>query len=286
MAGKLSKAMQGEILPIYVAVALIFFGRGQDDFTLPLYARTFGASYIVVGMVSGMLGLTRLFIDLPSGVLTDRIGRIIPLIVGASLYVLAGIMGVISLSIWFLAIAQVFEGIATSLFMTASKAIVLDKAPYKKMGRHMSYLSIAMGAGGIVAPAIAAVLIGAFGYRGPYLLYFGLSFLGTIIILVWLRLSRNRQESSAPATTVIAEGKSTGRERISLLITLKNSKLLVVALIEFTVIVTGQIKGLTVTLWGNETLGIDVVRLGLLSSASSIIGIITTVAGGSHLGYV
>ena len=55
------------------------FGFGVVQPFLPLYARELGASETVVGLVVSSYFITRLFIELPSGMISDRVGRRIPL---------------------------------------------------------------------------------------------------------------------------------------------------------------------------------------------------------------
>ena len=79
-------------LSICVSGFLITFGIGITLPFLPLYARGLGASEALVGVVVSSFFIMRVFTELPSGLLYDRVGRRMPILLGLSLSLLGAML--------------------------------------------------------------------------------------------------------------------------------------------------------------------------------------------------
>ena len=74
---------------ICVATGITMLGQGVIAPVLPLYAKDFGVSTAMVGASISVFGLARIFFNLPSGFLSDRLGRRLFLIGGPVIIALA-----------------------------------------------------------------------------------------------------------------------------------------------------------------------------------------------------
>ena len=63
------------LLMICVATGITMLGQGVIAPVLPLYAKDFGVSAAMVGASISVFGLARILFNLPSGMLSDRLGR-------------------------------------------------------------------------------------------------------------------------------------------------------------------------------------------------------------------
>lgn len=62
-------------LSLYVPGFFINFGSGIVALILPLYAQSFGISYVLVALITTSNAVGRLCSDIPLEVVCDRVGR-------------------------------------------------------------------------------------------------------------------------------------------------------------------------------------------------------------------
>lgn len=60
---------------VCIATAISMAGQGIISPVLPLFANEFGVGATAIGFVVGIFGLSRLFLNLPSGMIGERFGR-------------------------------------------------------------------------------------------------------------------------------------------------------------------------------------------------------------------
>src|SRR5258707_2888958 len=79
------------ILSVYLPTLLLSFGQGMLLPTLPLYARSFGVSWTLVGVALAAEGIGTLLADLPAGMWITRYGRKPVMLAGTALLALANL---------------------------------------------------------------------------------------------------------------------------------------------------------------------------------------------------
>lgn len=100
------------------------------------------------------------------GPLSDRIGRLKPLLTGLTLYVVACLIAVFSPNIEVLIGARLLMGLAGSAGMVLSRAIVLDSAQSKQAAGALNIMMTITGLAPVVAPLLGGVLADPIGWRG------------------------------------------------------------------------------------------------------------------------
>lgn len=90
------------------------------DPIMPLYASSFNISYVWVGIVVSSFGFTRIFFEIPGGLLTDRYGTISLLVFGYILCTISQIVAGIAQTFVELTVARMIIGIGSALVLTAS----------------------------------------------------------------------------------------------------------------------------------------------------------------------
>ncbi len=65
-------------LTLYLPSFVLAFGTGMLVPVLPLYARSFGASYGMIGLALASQGIGNLIGDIPAGILLGRMGTSAP----------------------------------------------------------------------------------------------------------------------------------------------------------------------------------------------------------------
>ncbi len=138
--------------------------------------------------------LTRLLITAPSllvaivapfaGVLTDRLGRLRPLLWGMVLYGIAGTAGLYLASLEAILASRLALGLGVAAIMTAQAALASDYFEGPARGRLMGYQMAATNVGGLLFVTSAGVMA-ASDPRLPFAIY-GLSFLLLPFLMVAL----------------------------------------------------------------------------------------------------
>ena len=136
--------------------------------TLPRAQQIVGV--FMIGMACGQI---------PSGLFSDRLGRLPVLYVGLGIFVLAGIVAASARNMDILLAARFVQGIGASSSIVLSRAIVRDIASGKDAARLMSLMTMIFTAAPVVAPTVGALLVAQWGWRAPFV---AIATLGFIII--------------------------------------------------------------------------------------------------------
>lgn len=136
--------------------------------TLPRAQQIVGV--FMIGMACGQI---------PSGLFSDRLGRLPVLYVGMGVFALAGIVAAAARSMDVLLMARFVQGIGAASAIVLSRAIVRDIASGKDAARLMSLMTMIFTAAPVVAPTVGALLVAQWGWRAPFV---AIAVLGFFII--------------------------------------------------------------------------------------------------------
>ena len=157
------------------------------EFGKPVAEIQFLVSAFLIG-----LGLAQPF----HGLMADRYGRRPVLLVGFAIFIVASIASVMTTSWTALVICRFFQAAGVSAGTVTSRAIVNDIQPREEAAISLSYISIAMGLGPIIAPIFGGILDTSFGWRS---IFMGCVAAGAIIFaMAILRLPETRPKNTEP----------------------------------------------------------------------------------------
>jgi MFS family permease len=173
--GWLMMCLDRGILAVCVSTAISMLGQGIMSPVLPLFARTLGVSATVIGFVVGVFGLSRLFINVPAGLLSERIGsrRLIGsgLMLTAVGLLMTGMAGnAPAMALW-----RFISGAGSAMSMTGSAAFIADISTLQNRGRLMSIHQGSLLFGTSIGPGIGGFVADALGYRWPFFVAAGLA---------------------------------------------------------------------------------------------------------------
>ena len=173
-----------KIFPIFIIVLIDLLGLTIIIPLMPLYATSFGASAVMIGLLGATYPLMQ-FIGAPIfGRLSDRYGRK-PVLVVSQIGTLIGflILG-FSNALWMLFFSRIIDGLSGANISTAQAAIS-DSTSEKTRTQGLGLLGAAFGLGFVVGPLIAFISLLASGndYRVPAFIAAGCSLLS--ILLTW-----------------------------------------------------------------------------------------------------
>ncbi len=167
------------ILPVYLPTLILSFGRGMLIPILPLYAKSFDASYGLIGLVLAAEGIGHLTADLPTGVLLRKIGGKPVMVLGVGCVALSALALFWAQTIFEVVLYRFIAGIGGALWNISRHAYLAHfTAPYQR-GRALSVFGGTNRIGTFAGPAIGGVLGAVYGLRSAFLVYAGLAAITT-----------------------------------------------------------------------------------------------------------
>ncbi len=182
------------VLPVYVPCLLLMFGNGMLIPILPLYAKTFSASYGLIGLVLAAEGVGRLAGALPAGVLLGSFGRKPSMILGVSCVAVSTLALFWARDIYEVVCLRLVAGVGGSLWHISCHAYLADAAPVFHRGRALSIFGGIHRIGTFAGPAAAGELGRFYGLEAPFLVFGGLA---SVVVLIAV-LSFASETSSGP----------------------------------------------------------------------------------------
>ena len=144
---------------------------------IPEMVRSLGTDLPRGQLIVGVFMLGMAFGQIPAGLFSDRLGRLPVLYTGMSLFAVAATVASFAQSIEILLAARFVQGMGGASAVVLSRAIVRDIASGQAAARLMSLMTIIFTVAPVVAPTIGALLVGQWGWRGPFVAIAALGFL-------------------------------------------------------------------------------------------------------------
>lgn len=124
---------------IALATTISMMGQGVVAPILPAYARDFDSRGTTsIGFVVAAFGFSRLFLNIPSGVLGAKYGRTVLMSVGLAITAVGNVGSGFAPEIIQLIAWRVLAGAGSAMFMTGAMAYVADISTSQNRGQLMS----------------------------------------------------------------------------------------------------------------------------------------------------
>jgi len=176
--------MRKTFISLFIAVSVAMIGVGIIAPILPLYAETFSATGVSIGLVIAAFSLSRSLLGPILGRISDRIGRKRMLVAGLAGYAVVSILYAIASSLWQLGLFRLIQGGASVMVTPIAQAYIGDITPPGKEGRYMNGFYSAMFLGMALGPLLGGSLSAAFSYQAAF---YGMGALSTIALLLVAR---------------------------------------------------------------------------------------------------
>jgi len=105
--------------------------------------------------------------QIPSGLASDRFGRLPTLYAGMGLFVIAASVAATSNDMELLLVARFVQGIGAASAIVISRAVVRDISSGKDAARLMSLMTMIFTVAPVIAPSIGAMLVSTWNWRAP-----------------------------------------------------------------------------------------------------------------------
>ncbi len=228
---------------------------------IPLYAREMGASGVVIGFTVAGYWVSRILMEIPSGLISQRFGYFRSMAVGLGLNVVGTFLSAFARDPFQFTLARALMGIGAPLFFAVATTFVLNLFDAERRGGAMGVFQGIEFWGTILGSAFSGYLATIFDFRTSFLVSAGLILL-SMIPLVVLPHIREESEGMAAGSTL---SFSDIREVI------RNRNLLIVSSAVFAEFVMSI--GILMTifpLFAVESLGISLTDVGLLMGFRSV----------------
>jgi MFS family permease len=133
--------------------------------TLPLYVASLGGSTAVSGAIVGILGISALIFRFPTGVLLDRYGRRVLLIVGLAILLVDFSLLNVFRTLLMLFCLRFLQGIGNGIQTTSTSTLAADLIPSGRLQTGLGYFSLAQVVPSAIGPLIGLSVVEHFGYR-------------------------------------------------------------------------------------------------------------------------
>ena len=127
---------------LFISIFLFFFSDTLLFPTLPLFLSELNYSNLQIGTVLGVFALGVLALRPLAGVLTDRKGRKISLLIGLFIFFITPPLYLVSESFIYLLFVRFFHGIGITFFSTSYPTMITDIAPADRRGEIIGHMGI------------------------------------------------------------------------------------------------------------------------------------------------
>ena len=249
-------------LPIFLPTLLLSFGQGAVFPILPLYAKSFNVSFSLIGLAVAMHEVGVLIADVPAGILLDRIGRKLSMLIGAVVLGLSMLGIGLAHSFFELIVYQLIGGIGGALWTVARYTYMTDAIPLTARGRSLALFGGINRAGTFLGPAVGGYLGTHYGLRSPFFLFSTIMAFNFLLSLLFI-VRRNLQSATIHHTLYWNRFVHVLRSNYRALATAGSAHICAQALR------TG--RAIIVPLYGSEIIGLDIQAVGLILSISSFV---------------
>ncbi|NLI73822.1 MAG: MFS transporter [Euryarchaeota archaeon] len=169
-------------LLISIVGFLVSFGFSLLTPVLPLYALTFGIDLAMVGILVASIGITKVVLDIPAGVVSDRVGTKRFMILGLLLVAISAIIAALARDYMMLLIGLIIQGAGSAVYFTSSYLAVSRLCPISKRGRHLGLFVSLQFLGSTSGPLVGGLFGQSFGLGTPFFIYALLAAVSLIMV--------------------------------------------------------------------------------------------------------
>ena len=130
------------------------------------------------------------------GPISDRLGRRPALLGGLVVYLAGSVLCAMAPTIWLLILGRIVQAAGGCAGLVLTRAIVRDRYGLDRAAEMLAYVTVAMVAAPMVAPALGGLLADALGWRAIFWVGVGLGVV--ILAVVWTALPETLHPGSVP----------------------------------------------------------------------------------------
>ena len=248
---------------VYFPALLFGIGQWMIIPTIPLFAEELGASVLFSGLIFAARGAGSMIGDVPSGLLTSRLGGRLTMTAGVLLTAGSGVAMGFSVVPAMLAGLTLLNGIAFALWHVSRLAYMTETVPVEYRGRALSLVGGVTRVGFFLGPIIGGALGKAGGLETVF--FAQAAVVCAAALLVATRLPRARA----------GDAGTPERPRVSLrsVVLAGRRSLLVAGSVAITLVLIRHGRQFLIPVWGSS-IGLDPLQIGLIFGFASAIDMV------------
>lgn len=189
MSKQVSDAMNTNERRAMSGLSLVFAFRMLGMFmVLPVLAtygqELEGATPLLIGLAIGAYGLTQAVLQIPFGMLSDRIGRLPVIYTGLLIFALGSAVAALASSIEMVIVGRVLQG--AGAISAAVMALLSDLTREQNRTKVMAAIGMSIGLSFVVAMVLGPLLTRYFGLSGLFWFTALMALVGIVIMAVWI----------------------------------------------------------------------------------------------------
>lgn len=173
---------------------LIIFGGGIVGPMLPLFALDLGASSTEIGLIRSSYFAARIFIELPIGIIGDKVGRRRLMILGPLVSGISALICGTASNILQIILGRIIWGMGVSLYMASSTVFIINLFGEEK-GKALGFFQGIGFIGQIIASLIGGILSEHLGFRSGFYFTSLIMFIGFILMLLSKDIGNIKQKN-------------------------------------------------------------------------------------------
>lgn len=253
-----------------VLIAVNQFGFGAMIPSMPVYAQSFGVSASAVGMAVAVYGLARFFTAVPSGQLSDRLGRRPTLAIGGLISAAGNFWCAVATSYPEFIIARFIAGAGAGLIVTTGQIVLADITTPEKRGRMLAlYQGTFIFAVGI-GPFPGGLLAEHYGLSAPFWATGVASLIAMTV--AWFAVTETKGFGKS-ATAAMAGAKLGFRAQVQVMTAKLGFALISLIVLMAAIVRTGGLFTV-IPILAKDQLGISVAATGFALMLGSVSGLI------------
>ena len=252
---------------------LVILGSGLASPMLPLFAKELGASTVEVGVINASYFGARIFVELPMGLISDRVGRRRLIILGIFVSAVSAVVCGVAPTIPVLITGRALWGVGGAMYFGSSIVLVLDLFQERR-GRALGIFQGIEFAGRLIGSPIGGALAEYWGFRIAFLATGGTLLVGCVIAL----LAKDFRDSPKRRALQHEPRSLHFGASLSLLVT---GAILVASVVGF--YRTFNMQGITQTLvplMQSEQLGFSPLLIGVIGTFRTVGVVVMTLSSG------
>lgn len=255
---------------IFVGFTL-FMGMKLPDAFLPIFADELDPTGVLVGFVISAWFFSRIFMEIPSGVLADRVGKRRLLVGGLALSAVGAFVCSLANSIYLLILGRTIWGLGTALFFMSNTAVILDLFKSSMRGRALGTFQGIEFIGSFIGAPIGGFIVGFIGYTGVFSL--------ALVLMLCSLSAASISKDLRKVDTSRREGSQVSvREAVLSLGTWGLAAICISNLLRMLIMM--GVMSTVFPLYLNYQLGISVEYIGIIMSLRTVGYILSTVTSG------
>jgi len=261
-----------EYFDMVIAAFALLMGMSLSAAFLPLFARELDPSGLLIGLVSSAWFMSRIFTEIPSGVMADHFGRYKLMVGGLAFSSFGAFFCSMANVIYVLILGRALWGLGTALFFMSSSAFLFDLFKSSERGQALGTYQGIEFIGSLIGAPLGGYVATILGYRHVFFISTVLIFCSFVIVLLSKKIRQRdvRNRDVSPLSSFKECLPSLRRWGLTTVYISSFSRMLVM---------TG-VTGTVFPLYLNLQLGMGVELIGLIVSVRMVGVIIATVISG------